>query len=133
MIDSEIINGQLTGVIEPNSRAHQVLRVVAGLLIMKKLTRSDHRLPLRVSDQELREQIRNSGLSVHANELRVLINYGLIIRDDRTWEPYEETRIRMELGLEREYPVGTVLWSLGEYTTEVLNFLKDGDEAHVYL
>jgi hypothetical protein len=131
MIDSEIIDGELTGVIEPDSRAHVVLKAATGMLMIKKLT-AVRVGQLVVSDVEFRAYLRNSEVKANEAELQVLVNYGLL---EKTfyYEKWEERETRQKLGIkEAEYSEYTRVWRLGEFTSEVLQMLKDGDEAHVY-
>lgn len=131
MIDSEIINGELTGVIEPGSRAHVVLKAATSMLMLKKLT-SVHQTDLIVSESEFRAFLRDNDQKVSAKELEVLKNYGLL-EQTLYYEGYESRRRREEAGIEKApYDDYTLVWKLGEFTSEVLQMLKDGDDAYVY-
>lgn len=132
MIDSEIINGELTGVIEPGSRAHVVLKAATSMLMMKKLT-TPHKEDLIVSDAELRTFLRNNEHKVNAKELEVLQKYGLL-ECSFFVESFRKLEERLAQGItEPPYSQYTKVWRLGVFTTEVLAMLRDGDEAYVYL
>lgn len=132
MIDSEIIDGELMGVIEPKSRAHQVLLTVAGIIMMRKLTNKIQRRIL-ISDQDFKRLLRDAQIKVSESELEILTRYGLICRDFY-FESIDDIQFRITHDIDDpEFPNTTVVWSLGKYTSEVLNILKDGDDAFVYL
>ena len=130
MIDSEIIDGQLTGVIEPGSRAHQVLKAATNLLMIRKLTKAAG-TPLVVGEREFKAFLRDSEIQVTRSELEILIRYEMLHYD---WyqESWEERDARKKQGLEPEFSHGCIVWSLGKHTVEVLQMLRDGDEAYVY-
>ena len=127
MIDSEIIDGELVGVIEPRSRAHQVLKVVTNQLLLKKLS-APQGTPLVLSSRDIRNSLHGSKLNVSDIELRTLSFYGLIRRG-----LYMEQWRLTEQGIEPEYDAYTITWALGETTTGILRRLEGGEEVFVSL
>lgn len=129
MIDSDIIDGRLMGIIEPGSRAELVLKTTANIILLRKLSVQPGE-PVGIPDSEFKSYLRDNEVRVTGGELEVLKRYYLL-ETKYYQENYNDYMARYYAGdksRQRAYHI----WNLGEVALKTLQILKEGDEAYLF-